>query len=41
MKSYVTLEQKICVVCGRSYDTGSLLLDKRLRERFEHHTITG
>jgi hypothetical protein len=40
-KSYVTLEQRVCVVCGRTYDSGGLLLDTRLRERFEHHTVTG
>lgn len=41
MKSFVTLEQNVCVVCGATYDTGSLLLDKRLKDTFEHHTVTG
>ena len=40
-KSWVTLEQHRCIVCGKNYDTGSLLLDKRLRDTFEHHTLTG
>lgn len=40
-KSYVTLEQRQCVVCGTTYDTGSLLLDKQLREKFDMHTVTG
>lgn len=40
-KSYVTLEQRQCVVCGTTYDTGSLLLDKRLRDCFDHYTVTG
>lgn len=40
-KSYVTMEQAICVVCAKPYDTGALLIDKRLRERFERHTLTG
>jgi hypothetical protein len=40
-KSYVTLEQRACVVCVSTYDTGALLLDRRLRETFEHHTVTG
>ena len=31
-KSYVTMEQKQCPVCGKIEDTGSLLLDKRLRK---------
>lgn len=41
MKSYVTLEQSICVVCGEPYDTGVLLMDRRLRNLFDHHTTTG
>ena len=40
-KSYVTLEQQVCVVCNQEFDTGALLLDKRLRERFDMHTVTG
>ena len=30
-KSHVSLEQHACLVCGVSFDTGSILLDKRLR----------
>ena len=40
-KSHVTLEQQACLVCGQAFDTGSLLLDRRLRPRFEHKTCTG
>lgn len=40
MKSYVTMEQHACVVCTKQYDTGSLLLDEQLRDRFEQHTVT-
>ena len=40
-KSYVSLERQVCVVCGVAYDTGNLLLDKRLRATLEHHTTTG
>ena len=40
-KSYVSLECQVCVVCGVAYDTGTLLLDKRLRATLEHHTTTG
>ena len=40
-KSHVTIEQQQCIVCGEVFDTGSLLLDKRLRERFDHTTLTG
>lgn len=41
MKSHVSLEQRICLVCGKPYDTNSILMDKRLRPTLEHHTITG
>lgn len=40
-KSHVSLEQRICLVCGAAFDTGSLLLDKRLRASMERHTTTG
>ena len=41
MKSHVTVEQQKCLVCAKDFDTGSILLDMRLRERFEHTTLTG
>ena len=40
-KSYVSLEKKLCLACGLSFDTGNLLLDKRLRPSMAHHTTTG
>lgn len=40
-KSYVTCEQKICIVCGNKYDTDALLLDKSLRHIFDSTTVTG
>ena len=40
-KSYVTIEQQVCVVCSKSFDTGAILMDKRLRNRFEYQTTTG
>lgn len=40
-KSYVTMEQQRCLVCGQDFDTGALLLDRRLRDRFERTTLTG
>ena len=40
-KSHVSLEQHVCLVCGTSFDTGSLLLDRRLRASMERHTTTG
>ncbi|KAF1042526.1 ATPase [Xylophilus sp.] len=40
-KSYVSLEQRVCLVCGTPFDTGSLLLDKRRRASMKRHTTTG
>lgn len=40
-KSYVTLEQKVCRVTGKTYDTKSILLDKSMKNSFEKHTVTG
>lgn len=40
-KSHVSLEQHVCLVCGKVFDTGAILLDKRLRASMEHHTKTG
>ena len=40
-KSYVTTEQHRCLACGKDFDSGALLLDTRLRQRFERHTVTG
>jgi hypothetical protein len=40
-KSFVTMEQNICPVCGITFETGNILMDKRLKESFENKTITG
>ena len=40
-KSHVSLERRVCLVCGTHFDTGSLLLDKRLRQSMERYTTTG
>lgn len=40
-KSHVSLEQRLCIVCGELFDTGHLLLDKRLRPSLSQHTTTG
>ncbi|VGO08727.1 FIG01198175: hypothetical protein [plant metagenome] len=40
-KYHVSLEQHVCLVCGIPFDTGNLLLDKRLRASLAHHTVTG
>lgn len=41
MKSHVSLERRRCIVCGEDYDTGSILLDRRLLPSMEMHTTTG
>ena len=41
MKSHVGMEQKACPVCGQAFDTGAILLDKRLRNTLERKTVTG
>lgn len=40
-KSHVSMEQRICPACGNPYDTGALILDKRLHKSMEPHTVTG
>ena len=40
-KSHVSLERRVCLVCGKAFDTGNLLLDRRLRASMERHTTTG
>lgn len=40
-KSHVSLERHVCLVCGVTYDTGSILLDRRLRASLERYTTTG
>lgn len=40
-KSHVSMAQRICVVTGEKFDTGEILLDKRLRNSLERNTVTG
>lgn len=40
-KSHVGMEQNVCPVCGREFDTGTILLDRRLRNSLERKTVTG
>ena len=40
-KSHVSLEQHVCLVCGAAFDTGAVLLDRRLRASMKRHTTTG
>ena len=40
-KSHVSLEQHVCLVCGVTFDTGAILLDKHLCASMRRHTTTG
>ena len=40
-KSHVSLEQKMCIVTGKPYDTDALLLDRRLKKSMEKYSVTG
>lgn len=40
-KSHVGMEQNVCPVCGKAFDTGTILLDRRLRNSLEPKTVTG
>jgi uncharacterized protein (DUF1786 family) len=40
-KSHVSIEQHVCLICGSAFNTGAILLDRRLRASMEHHTATG
>lgn len=36
------MEQHVCIVCGKAYDTGAILIDRQLRGRFKAmHAVTG
>lgn len=39
-KSFVSMEQFACQACCTPYDSGNLLIDKRLKYRFEQYTVT-
>lgn len=41
MKSHVSMEQNQCFICSKVYDTGAILLDRRLKQRMEQRTVTG
>jgi len=40
-KSHVSMERHLCLVCGTEYETGAILLDRRLRASLDRHTTTG
>lgn len=40
-KSFVSMERKCCPVCGKEFDTSSIILDKRGRPTLNRYTVTG
>ena len=45
-KSFITLEQNVCPICTKVFETGNLLMDTRIRngklmETFDKYTVTG
>jgi len=40
-KSHISLEHKICVVCGAKYKTDTILIHKRLSKSLPHNAVTG
>lgn len=41
MKSYVSMETHICVICGNEFPTNNILMDKHLRNSMKTNTLTG
>ena len=40
-KSHVSIGQLLCICTGQLFDSGEILLDKRLEKSLEHKTTTG
>ena len=40
-KSYVSVEQNVCLVCVKTFDTNAILINKHLRKNMEPCTVTG
>lgn len=40
-KSFVTIARRICLICNQEYETNELLLDQKLRNRFDRFTTIG
>jgi len=40
-KSHVSMEQKLCPICGKIEDSGVILLDQSLKASMERNTVTG
>lgn len=40
-KSFVTVTQRRCLICGVDFDIGELMIDRRMRKTFDHTTVVG
>ncbi len=40
MGAHVALEQNACIVCGQTFDTGTVLLHRRLEQVFDPKVVT-
>jgi hypothetical protein len=40
-KCHVSMEQHVCVVCSQAFDTGNIVMDRRLQPTLDRNTITG
>lgn len=39
-KSHVSVEHHVCIVCTKKFPTGTILLDKRMRDSLERDVVT-
>jgi len=39
-KSHVGMETNLCVVCGKEFETGTIFLDRRLKNTLKTHNCT-
>lgn len=40
-ENFVAMGQRVCIVCGSTYDSGEILVHKRFREIKEDQRVTG
>lgn len=39
MKSHCSIERKVCPICTKEFDSGAILLDRRLRDSMDRHPL--
>ena len=40
-KEFVTMEKHLCPICGTEHETNAILIDKKMRKKFDRYTTTG